>query len=302
MIILTSIFLSSFLGTVLLTLPIKALAGAVGAMDLPDARKIHQIPTPRIGGIAFFLSFFLVSLWTATHSPSLHSQMMCAGALTVALGVSDDIYSLSPYAKLFSQISIAFCAVSLGARATVIDLLIFRAELSPILSYVISILFIVFLMNAFNFIDGMDGLAASLASVSLFSLLVIMRSEQSAGVFLTCALLGALFGFFPFNMNRASVFMGDSGSNFLGLCLACLSLRSFSGEIGAPLVLCLLVPMLDVVFAITRRLLKGKNPFTADRGHIHHTLYDTGFSQNTVVFMMTLFAICAATVGIILKI
>ncbi len=302
MLVLTIIFTVSFLMTAALTLPVKSMARAIGAIDLPDRRKIHQAPTPRIGGIAFFVSFAAVSLWTHAYSPMLYSQIMCAGALTVALGFSDDIHPLSPYAKLITQVAIAFCAVALGARVNSLDFVFIHIELSTAFSYAFSILFIVLVINAFNFIDGMDGLAASLATVSLFSILVIFRTGHSTGVFLTCALLGALLGFFPFNMNRASVFMGDSGSTFLGLCLACLSLRSFSGEVGVSLILCLFLPLFDVAFAVIRRILMGKNPFSADRGHIHHVLYDIGFSQNAVVFMMTLFAVCAATVGIILKI
>ena len=301
MIVLTAVFLLSFFLSVLLTVPASRLAIFLGAVDIPDRRKLHPSPVPRMGGFAFFFASLIAIIPSFSHAPSVSSQIVCAGALIVALGISDDIFALSPYPKLLAQIAIAFSACALGAQIHTVRFFSLTVNLSPVASTAVSVFYIVLLINAFNFIDGLDALATSVCICSLVSLTVMSREMHSGTVFICCALIGSLLGFLPFNMNRASVFMGDTGSTFLGLSLACITMSSFNGTLGLPTVLTVAIPVFDVIFVTARRILHGKNPFAADRRHIHHVLLKNGFPPNGIVVILSLFSLCLSALGVLLS-
>ena len=163
------------------------------------------------------------------------------------------------------------------------------------LSYPITIIWIVAITNAVNFIDGLDGLAVGVSAISTASLIVIalLVAETNIAVIL-CALFGACLGFIPYNRNPAKIFMGDTGSTFLGYILACLSVQGLFKmyaiiSFAVPFLI-LGLPIFDICFAFLRRIAKGQSPMTADRGHVHHRLIDMGFSQKQAVaisYMLT---------------
>ena len=159
------------------------------------------------------------------------------------------------------------------------------------LSIIMTVIWIVFITNAVNFIDGLDGLAAGVSAIMSVSLVFIaLRIEEYYTAVIGLAIMGACFGFLPFNFNPAKIFMGDTGSTFLGFILATLSIqgvfKSYAIITFAVPLLILGLPLFDAVFAMIRRILRGQSPMTADRGHLHHRLIDMGFSQKQTVFIL----------------
>ena len=280
---------------------VKSLAFRVGAVDVPkDNRRMHKHPIPRMGGLAIFLGFLLsVLVFYQPLTGQLRGMLM--GAVTIViLGIIDDIYALPAKPKFLIQIVAALMAVMAGNR---IDFLsnpnIFSSE--PywelgILSIPISVLWIVAITNAVNLIDGLDGLACGVSTISSMTLLVIALIVSVPDVaILMAALAGACIGFLPYNLNPAKIFMGDTGSTFLGFVLASVSIQGLFKfhmiiSFAVPFLM-LGLPIFDTCFAILRRVSKGQSPMSPDRGHIHHRLIDMGFSQKQAV--ATLYIISA---------
>ena len=278
---------------------VKHLAYKVGAIDVPkDNRRMHKTPIPRLGGLAIFLAFLLSVLIFARIDRQMQGILLGA-VLIVVLGVLDDILALKALPKLLVQIAAAGIA---AAHGCVIQFLsnpnVFSAASYVNLKWLsipITIIWIVAITNAVNFIDGLDGLAVGVSAISTASLIVIalLVAETNIAVIL-CALFGACLGFIPYNLNPAKIFMGDTGSTFLGYILACLSIQGLFKmyaiiSFAVPFLI-LGLPIFDICFAFLRRIAKGQNPMTADRGHVHHRLIDMGFSQKQAVaisYMLT---------------
>ncbi len=288
-------FLTAFTVSLAVSNPVRILVTKMGALDLPDGRKIHKNPTARGGGLAFFLAIALsLAIFSYFTSP-LAVQLMSAGTLIAALGISDDIFRLSAWQKLICQLIISACAWALGARITAIELFGISLKLTAPVSLAVGVLFISVIMNSVNFTDGMDGLASSLGAVIFFALgLLALKSHSTSDVGICVLCLGALLGFLPYNMHKASVFMGDCGSLFLGLALACSAISVGNGSLSAPVLLCLFYPLLELFSTVIRRILRNKSIFAADRGHIHHILYDMGMSENVIALLVCTFSLCFA--------
>lgn len=277
-----------------LTPPVRVLAFKIGAVDVPlDGRRMHHHPIPRIGGLAIYLSFLFSTMLFCPVTKEL-SSIWLGGGVIVILGVLDDIYRLQAGLKFVVQILAALFAVLNGC---LIDHINLGGEYLALgaLSYPLTILWIVGLTNAVNFIDGLDGLACGVSLISSVSILcVLLLQGGGAYALITAILAGACLGFLPFNSNPARIFMGDTGALFLGYALAIISVE---GVFKLHAVLAFIVPLivfafpiLDTAFAVVRRLLAGKSPFAADRGHLHHRLVDMGFTQKESVNI--LYAIC----------
>lgn len=286
----------SFLLSFLLTPPAKTLAGFLGAVDLPDGekggRRIHKKPTPRLGGLAIFLSFFAASaLFAARTAGGDSAALWLGGMLIVIMGVLDDVFGLKAGWKLAFQLSAAVAAVLLGVRIGVIKA--FGTAFFPGgWSVPVSVLWIVTLTNALNLIDGLDGLACGIAAASSLSLAAVsLIAGDLPRTLPAVCLAGACLGFLPYNKTPASVFMGDTGAQFLGYALGVISVSSFFGDENAvPLAVPIMIfalPVSETGFAFFRRVKNGKNPFLADRGHLHHRLLDRGFEQGTVTAILT---------------
>ncbi len=275
----------------------KYVAGKIGAIDVPrDARRMHKKATPRLGGIAVFFGF-LVSLLCFCEITKDLIVILIGAIIIVGLGIIDDSRGLSAKVKFCVQILVALFVVFVGGvRIEVFtnpnlfsDLTVL--QLSDWISIPFTVIWIVAITNAVNLIDGLDGLAAgisSIAAVSLVFVAIVVGEEKIALIALIIA--GACFGFLPFNFNPATIFLGDTGSTFLGYMLAVLSVqggfKSYAVISFAVPFLILGLPIFDTAFAILRRLFTGKGIMTPDRGHIHHKLVDMGFSQKQTVFIL----------------
>lgn len=292
-------FIVSFVFTFATTPLVRRLAFKIGAgaVDIPkDARRMHKKPTPRIGGIAIVFGFTVATLCFATPSRQLFGTL--AGAMIIAvMGFIDDCKNLPAKLKFVVQIVAALVVIFVGDIK--IDVFTNPNLLSDNpywvlpqwLSVGITMIWIVFITNAVNFIDGLDGLAAGVSAIMSVSLVFIsIRVGEYPIALFGMALMGSCFGFLPFNFNPAKIFMGDTGSNFLGFMLATLSIqgvfKSYAVISFAVPLLILGLPLFDASFAMIRRILRGQSPMVADRGHLHHRLVDMGFSQKQTVFIL----------------
>jgi UDP-GlcNAc:undecaprenyl-phosphate GlcNAc-1-phosphate transferase len=282
---------------------VQRLALAAGAIDAPgDARRIHKAATPLWGGIAIYAGFVAVLLVSLPHDHYVWS-MLAGATLLLAVGLWDDRFGIRPGIKLLWQL---LAAVILIANGVGIDFITspFGGVLHldnpaiavPInhvthhfrlLSDGFTIFWVVGMVNTINFLDGLDGLAAGVSGISaviIAALSVGLAVDQPQTATLALGLAGAAAGFLPRNFYPAKIFMGDSGSMFLGFVLGVLAI--LSGSKVATAVLVLGFPILDVAWAIVRRRRRGVSPFTADREHLHHLLLEVGFSQRTAVLTM----------------
>jgi UDP-GlcNAc:undecaprenyl-phosphate GlcNAc-1-phosphate transferase len=281
--------------TYLLTPAVKQIACKIGAIDVPkDNRRMHKEPIPRMGGLAIFLGFFIATLLFNQITDQMRSLMLGA-VIIVVLGVLDDKFTLRAWPKLLVQIAAALVAV-LGGNA--IHTLSNPNLFSPnpywnlgVWSIPISVLWIVAITNAVNLIDGLDGLAVGVSTISAFTMLVIALLVSDGEVaILMGALCGACLGFLPYNKNPAQIFMGDTGSTFLGYILAVASIQGlfkFYSLISFVVPFLMLgLPLFDTGFAFIRRISHGQSPMKADRSHVHHRLIDMGLSQKQAVAVL----------------
>lgn len=290
-------FVISFAFSFAATPLVRRLAFKIGAVDIPkDNRRMHKKPTPRIGGLAIIFGFTVATLCFAEGSRQLYGTL--AGAAIIAvMGVVDDCKNLPAKLKFIIQIAAALVVVFVGNIK--IDVLTNPNFLSSNpywilpqwLSVTLTVIWIVLITNAVNFIDGLDGLAAGVSAIMSISLVFIsIRVGEYPIAILGIALMGSCFGFLPFNFNPAKIFMGDTGSTFLGFMLATLSIqgvfKSYAVISFAVPLLIVGLPLFDALFAMLRRILRGQSPMTADRGHLHHRLVDMGFSQKQTVFIL----------------
>ncbi len=283
-----------------LTPPVKILAERVGAIDVPlDDRRMHKTPIPRMGGLAIFLAFFLTSLLFLHPLDRGMQSVLLALVVIVILGVLDDIYNLHPGLKLAVQIGAACIVIFYGGIR--IDHITnpFGGVKSffalGVFEIPVTLLWIVAITNAVNFIDGLDGLACGVSCITSINMLVIaLLVAEPKVALIMAALAGACLGFLPYNFNPAKIFMGDTGSTFLGFLLASVSIQGLFKayavvSVAVPFLL-LGLPIFDIVSSVIRRLAHGKNPMQGDRGHFHHRLIDMGLSQKqsvAVAYLLT---------------
>ena len=279
----------------LMTPPVKRFAENVGAIDVPkDARRVHDHPIPRMGGLAIFTGFVLSVLLFVNMSMQVMGLLL--GAVIIAvMGALDDILCLNPWIKLGGQFLAALVAIRCGIVVDAISNFTPSGGTTFLytnwLAIPITLFWIVACTNAVNLIDGLDGLAVGVSTISSLTMLLVSLfvAEPSVSLILA-ALTGACVGFMPYNLNPAKIFMGDVGSQMLGFVLSTASiigLFKFHAIISflVPL-LALAVPLADTVFAFIRRIVHGQSPFHADRGHFHHRLLALGMSQKQAVAVL----------------
>ena len=271
---------------------VKALSVKVGAVDVPkDSRRMHNHPIPRMGGLAIFFGFVVAMLlFVPLDRPK--QGMLLGAVIIVVLGMLDDKYALPAKPKFLVQIIAALITVMAGNR---IEVLSNPNIFSPnpywelgALSIPVTVIWIVAITNAVNLIDGLDGLACGVSTISAATMLVIaLRVEEWNVAVMMAALVGACIGFLPYNFNPAKIFMGDTGSTFLGFIMATMSVEGMFKQYTiisfvVPFLM-LGLPIFDVCFAVVRRVSHGQSPMKPDRGHVHHRLIDMGFSQKQAV-------------------
>jgi len=270
-------------------------------------RDLHEVPLPRLGGVPIYLSFLAavsVAFLASLHFPALAPDLSIRTLLTVLvpatlvflLGLYDDIHSVGPYTKFAVQGVAAIMLFAGGLRILDLPVLFGARHLAWYIGLPITVLWVLGITNAFNLIDGLDGLAAGSALFSTFIVFVVAISSGSLLVsLLTIALAGAILGFLRFNFNPATIFLGDSGSLFIGFMLSALALE---GAQKAPTAIAVAIPVvsfglpiLETTLSVLRRLISGRPLFTADREHIHHKLLQQGLSPRQVV--IALYAVSA---------
>lgn len=304
-------FILAFVVTFVTTPYTIKIARKVGAVsEEKDGRRAHRKSMPKFGGPAVILGFlvstiYLLIVMSMENSINLFGIQeywkkllgFFAGILVIStFCVVDDIKTIRPITKLMGQILGAVCIVIAGIRIDGITLPFLNfPEIHEVTSVLFTILWIIVVTNAINLIDGLDGLSSGISIISAISLLVIfvLNGSSLISIVLITALAGALVGFLPFNYTPAKTFIGDTGSNFLGFSLATISiLGAAKTYTAAVIVLPLIVlglPIFDTVWAIIRRLIKGKSlkaVFKADKGHLHHKLVAKGFSQKQAVLIL----------------
>lgn len=278
------------------------IAKHIGAMDIPDARKVHKNPIPRLGGLGIFASFLLG--YVLFGEMSLRMNAILIGSFVILItGIIDDIKPISAKYKFLFQM-IAASVVAFYGNILFSDLSVFGIYLNfGIFSYPITILFIVAIINCINLIDGLDGLSSGLASIYFLTVGIIamyLNYSLRLEVILTFIMLGSVLGFLFHNFNPAKIFAGDSGSMFMGYMIAVIALLGFKNITVTTLlgpILLLAIPILDTLFAILRRVINKKPIGSPDKEHLHHQLLKLNLShRNTVLviyFIDILFAIAS---------
>lgn len=303
-------FLLAFITAYVVTPYTIRFAKKIGALDMPKKRKMHDHPMPRLGGIAIIAGFIVSIIYLLTVM-SIEKTITLTGpdGYTVKLlgffaGIFvlsvfcffDDWKGLPPYIKLIGQIIAAVIITFSGIRIDKIVINHLNTIISnETISIIITIIWIVGITNAINLIDGLDGLSSGISLISCLSLIIIftLNSSPLISIILITSLAGSLVGFLPFNFNPAKTFMGDIGSNFLGLSLAVISILGVAKTYTAIVVIAPLIvfalPLIDTAFAIIRRIIKThsiRGVFKADREHLHHKLMKRGYTQKQAVFML----------------
>lgn len=277
----------------------RELSCRIGAIDLPNGRKLHKAPMPRAGGICFFLPFSAAMLFLRI-SPSVKLLLLSGASFMFLVGLSDDIFSLSPLHKLAGQAAAAAIPVFFGLN--------FYTGQEPLLRTFFGCLtffWILLITNAVNLSDGLDGLAAGESISFCLTLSALGAVCGNADVAAVSCLLGfSLVGFIPHNRHPAKIFMGDCGSLFIGFSLSVLSViwlsESYTLSHTAALLLLFLVPIADTVQSFFRRLCKRKSPFSADKGHFHHKLLNVGFTEITATYALVTLSVLFALFSVLL--
>jgi UDP-GlcNAc:undecaprenyl-phosphate/decaprenyl-phosphate GlcNAc-1-phosphate transferase len=304
---LTVFYLGVFAGSLffsfVFTRYVRNVAMAHGWVTEPSSdRHVHRQPLPRLGGAAIFLAFvltaglvLLASRWLPTlqldRSSKTWITILLPGVVIFLLGVYDDLRGAGPYLKFGVQAAAGSILFAGGLRILNMPVLFGDRHFSWFLGLPLTILWVLAITNAFNLIDGLDGLAAGSALFSTLVAFVVALVSGSAFVSLmTLALAGAILGFLRYNFNPATIFLGDSGSLFIGFMLSALALR---GAQKAPTIIAVAIPVvsfglpiLETALSIVRRFISGRPVFTADREHIHHKLLQLGLSQRQAVIIL----------------
>lgn len=287
-------FLIALVSTFLLTNPVKKLAIKFNVVDFPNQRKIHKKVTPRLGGLAVFLGALLGALYLQPQHE--HMLAILLGSIVIIItGSLDDRFGIRPVIKLTGQLVAASFLVSSGLIIQRITLPFLGMVDLGFFSVLLTFMWIVGITNAINLIDGLDGLATGVTSIALTSLLIMgVIDGQVIVVYLSIVLIGANLGFLYHNFYPAKIYMGDTGSNFLGYMIAIISMLGLFKNVALlgfviPIIV-LAVPIFDTMLAIFRRAYNKQGIMQADNKHIHYRLLRNGYTHRQTVLIVYLFS------------
>ena len=275
----------------LITPLVKKIAIHINALDIPDARKVHTKPIPRLGGLGIFIGFLLGYMIFAKNTIQMNSILI--GSFIILLtGIIDDIKPISAKAKLFGQ-TIASLVIVFYGNIVLSDVSILGLNIEfGVFSYPITILFIVACTNIINLIDGLDGLSSGISSIFYLSVIILCFFQHrfwELELILSLIMLGSCLGFLIHNFHPAKIFAGDSGALFMGFIIAVISLLGFKTtaitSVFIPLAI-LAVPILDTLFAIIRRSINHQKISSPDKQHLHHQLLKMNFSHRNTVLII----------------
>ena len=271
------------------------IAHHVNAIDIPnDERRIHKKPIPLLGGLAIFLSVMVSLVIFSEIDTAKVVGIIVGSSIIVFMGFIDDINPVPAKVKFLVQIICAFILVFSNIRITGLSSVLRMSEtivLDDFIGVLLSVFWIVGITNTLNLIDGVDGLSSGIASISSLTIAYIaFINDRYDMAIITLIIAGACLGFLPFNFNPAQIFMGDTGSLFLGYILAAISiegtLKSATAITFFAPVLALGIPILDTTMAIIRRVLRGQSPFKPDKEHLHHKILNMGAGQKKTVLIL----------------
>ena len=295
-------FLFSFTFSLLL-MPLSRRAGLVlGALDIPDTgRHRHAKPTVRLGGAGIFVSFFVSVLLFCHPLQKTAAALLIGGGIIFFCGVLDDVRGLSPLTKFLFQGLCALVTLPVLGIPAEFSFFTLSIPLPALLGYAYGAYRFLLYMNGVNFTDGIDGLCAcgSLVALFAFGITFFYHGETEAGL-LAFLLFFSLLGFLPFNLTPASLFMGDSGAQLLGLSLAVFAMTPIGGRLRTETAFFLALPALDTFVSVGRRILQGKSPFRADRGHLHHMLLQSGLLPKEARKILVFFSMGASAIGLLM--
>ncbi len=284
------VFFVTFLLVTLIMPVIKKIAFHIGAIDIPNERKVHKKPIPRLGGLGIYIGFLIGYLLFFEQNTMMNS-ILVGSFFVVLTGIIDDIKPITPKTKLIGQFVAALLVVLFGdVVLTEVDALGIYINFG-IFAYPVSILFIMACMNCVNLIDGLDGLSGGISAIFFLTVTIILIGRSSLGLefLLSIVMLASTLGFLVHNFYPATIFAGDSGSMFLGYIISIIAILGFKNvtvtSFLIPVIL-LAIPFLDVLFAVIRRALKGEKITCPDKMHIHHQLLNYGLQQRTVVLII----------------
>lgn len=311
----------------ILILLVKRVAVKVGAIDYPSKIKIHKKPTPRLGGVAVFLAFLFLVVFDLIWGHRIVGEalemkhvlgLLIGGAIIVGTGVIDDVRGLKPGYKFLGQVIAALVVIFSGIGidfltspfGSSLELDLIRIPVGflessfqiVLLADLFALIWILGMVNTANFLDGLDGLVGGIGLIASFVLFFLsLRPEvsQPEVAYLAAVFGGAILGFLIFNFHPAKIFAGDSGAMLIGFVIGTLAIIN-----GAKIATALLImgfPILDVAWAILRRLIKGKSPFKGDKKHFHHRLLELGLSQRQAVLVFYFFGICFGLAAFLLQ-
>lgn len=287
-------FFISLISAFLLTYPVKKIAIKFKVVDFPNYRKIHKKVTPRLGGLAIFLGAFLGMLYL--HPEYEHLPGIFMGALAIIVtGMLDDRYTIRPVIKLSGQLIAASFLISSGLIIERVTLPFIGMVDLGFFSVLITVLWVVGIANAINLIDGLDGLATGVTTIALICMFIMALIDvRTIAAALSIVLIGANLGFLYHNFHPAKIYMGDTGSNFLGYMIAVVSMLGLFKNIALfsfiiPIII-LAIPIFDTLFAIVRRAYNKESIMQPDRKHIHYQLLDAGYSHRQTVLIIYTFS------------
>lgn len=283
--------LAAFLLSLALFSPSLTLSYVTGALDVPNERKTHTSTMARGGGLAFFVTF-TVLIFSLPIDTNFKIALTVGGFTTFLIGLWDDIINLSPFQKLAGQSAGALAYIALSGN-------------TGLMESILTFGWIVFIGNAINLCDGLNGLAGGISSSQSLCIATLALILGNSSVLLcSLLLLGAILGFLPRNFPQAKIFMGDCGALFLGFTLGALSselMMKFPSPILAlSLYLVFIMPITDAIASFFRRIIHGKNPFAADKGHFHHRLIDRNFSKECATLALVSASLLFGLLGIII--
>lgn len=282
-----SCFFIALVVSYLITPFIKTIAVKLNVLDLPNIKKIHKDPVPLLGGLAIYIAFFMGLVFTVNFNKDIWA-IFIAGTILIIVGLIDDkfgkVYSFPPQLKLLAQIVAALVVVRMGIRVDFIT--------DYYMSMIFTCFWIVGITNAFNLLDNMDGLSAGLAAISAFFFGILSINDKNILVaVISFALMGGAVGFLKHNFPRARIFMGDTGSMFLGFVLACItvigtwSTKILTTSLAIP-VFILGYPIFDTTLVTILRIMEGRSIFHGGKDHSSHRLVKLGLSKRSAVIVI----------------
>ncbi len=297
-VIITTLLISAF------SIPVvKKIAIHINALDIPNERKVHKKPMPRLGGLGIFFAFLVGYMLFGQNTIRMNS-ILIGSFIIILTGMIDDIKPLDAKDKLIGQL-LSAAIIAFYGEILLDNITAFGLNINfGYFAYPITIIFIVACMNIINLIDGLDGLAGGVSAIFFMTIIIICFFQgRTTGLEFTLALitLGSTLGFLVHNFYPAKIFAGDSGALFLGFIIAVISLLGFKATVLTSVfipILTLGVPILDTFFAIIRRLLKHKKISDADKQHLHHQLLGMKFSHRNTVLIIYGVNILFATASI----